>query len=258
VGGRDEIDAIEVASPCTVPWSGMAGDERVRFCGECRKHVYNLAEMAADEARALITKREGKSVCLRVTRRADGTVVTGGCRARLRAAWTRGPMAFAGALVVVFALEMWAQAFGLRALAEFLRREPARPTATADEIERAPIVHTSRPVRSERLKALKHVSMGGVPLAPAAQLDDANQPKKVPPSLAMALKTSGDAPHLPRGVYYAWISVSASGSVSDVFIDDAEPVRSLVGSALKAWTFRPLTEGGTPVPFRSVVAFRVE
>lgn len=254
MGTRDPLDAIEVASPCTVPWSGMAGDERVRFCGECRKHVYDVAEMTADEARALITKHEAKSVCVRLTRRADGTVVTGGCRARLRAAWRRGPMAFAGALVVVFVIQLWAQAFGLRALAEFLRREPARPTP--DEIDRAPVVHAPRPVRSERLEALGDVVMGSVMAAP--QLDDAGQPRRVPPSLAMVLKTSGDTPKLPQGLYRAWISVSASGSVTDVVVDDAEPVRSLLGSALKTWTFRPLREGGAAVPFRSVVAFKVE
>jgi hypothetical protein len=47
----------------------------------------------------------------------------GEANGHLRAVRRPGPMALAGALVVVFALQLLAQAFGLRALAEFLRHE---------------------------------------------------------------------------------------------------------------------------------------
>jgi hypothetical protein len=268
VGKRDELDAIEVVSPCTAPWSGMVGDERVRFCGQCRKHVYNLAEMTTDEARRLITTTEGKSVCARVTRRADGTVVTGSCRARLRAARERGPLAFAGALLVVFAIQVWAQAFGLRALSAFLRREPSQPTA--DEIARAPVVHGSRPVRSPRLAALHDlVAMGGVRVAHVpteATAADGSVLRKIPPSLAMTLKKSGDAPELARSLrqvgqareVFVWVSVARSGTVDDVLVDEVEPVRTLVEGAVKTWTFRPLLVDGAPVPFSTVVKLGIE
>lgn len=43
-------------------------------------------------------------------------------------------MAFAAVLAIGFALQVSAQTFGLRALAEVLRREPARPTARPAEL----------------------------------------------------------------------------------------------------------------------------
>jgi hypothetical protein len=56
----------------------MAGDDRTRFCGSCSKHVYNIASMTADEAKALIVETEGR-VCLRIYKRKDGTVLTADC-----------------------------------------------------------------------------------------------------------------------------------------------------------------------------------
>src|SRR4051794_21359828 len=69
---------FKVASPCSADWSKMAGDERARFCGQCRKHVYNLSALRSDEVRALIQKTEGK-ICTRFYRRKDDTVLTADC-----------------------------------------------------------------------------------------------------------------------------------------------------------------------------------
>jgi len=66
----------------------MRGDDRVRFCGACDKNVYNLAGMTRREATALVAEREG-SVCLRMFRRADGTVLTADCPVGIRAALRR-------------------------------------------------------------------------------------------------------------------------------------------------------------------------
>lgn len=82
--GLVSLDVIDVASPCAVPWESMTGDERARFCGECRMHVYNLSDMTRGEAEALISAREGK-LCVRFFRRADGTVLTQDCPVGLRA-----------------------------------------------------------------------------------------------------------------------------------------------------------------------------
>jgi hypothetical protein len=58
------LDAQEIAEPCRVPWAGMAGDDRVRFCAQCRQNVYDVAAMSRDQAVALIQAAEGR-VCLR-------------------------------------------------------------------------------------------------------------------------------------------------------------------------------------------------
>ncbi len=62
----------------------MTGDERARFCGQCQKHVYNLSELSAEAAVALIREKEGH-LCGRLYRRADGTVITNDCPVGVRA-----------------------------------------------------------------------------------------------------------------------------------------------------------------------------
>jgi hypothetical protein len=71
------LESLRVASPCRADWDDMVGDLRVRFCGLCGKNVYDLRYMSRDEAEALLL-REGEA-CVRMTRRADGTVLTGDC-----------------------------------------------------------------------------------------------------------------------------------------------------------------------------------
>lgn len=118
---RDTIDQIEISSPCTVSWAemraagGADGDRRVRFCGQCRQNVYDVEAMSRGEARRLIAAREGR-VCVRILRRPDGTVVTGDCWARLRAARRRRLLPFLGMMVLVGFTELIAIGLGLARL----------------------------------------------------------------------------------------------------------------------------------------------
>jgi len=57
----------------------MSGDHRSRFCQMCSKRVFNLAAMRSDEALAMLTEQPG-SVCVRIYRRSDGTVLTSDCQ----------------------------------------------------------------------------------------------------------------------------------------------------------------------------------
>lgn len=79
---------VKVASPCSARWGHMAGDDRARFCGQCQKHVYNLSNLTADEATALIREREGR-LCARFYQRADGTVLTSDCPVGAGQVWAR-------------------------------------------------------------------------------------------------------------------------------------------------------------------------
>jgi hypothetical protein len=56
----------------------MYGDDRRRFCGDCKLNVYNLSGMTRDEAEALLMNAEGR-LCVRFFKRADGTVITQDC-----------------------------------------------------------------------------------------------------------------------------------------------------------------------------------
>jgi hypothetical protein len=69
------LELLDVKSPCTFSWDKMQGDERVRFCPECRLSVYNVSAMAFGEISQLIRQKQGR-LCIRFARRADGTVVT--------------------------------------------------------------------------------------------------------------------------------------------------------------------------------------
>lgn len=72
------LSNIKVASPCPANWDAMYGDERKRFCGDCKLNVYNLSGMTRDEAEQLVTNHEGR-LCVRFYRRADGSVITADC-----------------------------------------------------------------------------------------------------------------------------------------------------------------------------------
>jgi hypothetical protein len=56
----------------------MIGDERVRFCGQCAKNVYNLSALSREDAEELIHAKDG-DLCARMYQRADGTVMTADC-----------------------------------------------------------------------------------------------------------------------------------------------------------------------------------
>lgn len=72
------LDNVRIASPCPADWDAMYGDDRKRFCGECKLNVYNLSGMTKTQAEALIMNAEGR-LCVRIYRRTDGTVITSDC-----------------------------------------------------------------------------------------------------------------------------------------------------------------------------------
>jgi hypothetical protein len=75
---------LKISSPCPVSWDSLAGDARVRYCGQCRLNVYNLADMSPDEVEQLVRKTEGR-LCGRLYVREDQTATLRDCgQSRLR------------------------------------------------------------------------------------------------------------------------------------------------------------------------------
>lgn len=74
----NSLDNVSVASPCSQDWNTMIGNERKRYCGDCKLNVYNLSGMTRGEAENLIMNAEGR-LCVRFYRRADGSVLTKDC-----------------------------------------------------------------------------------------------------------------------------------------------------------------------------------
>lgn len=98
------IQRIEIASPCPVEWNSMTGDDRSRFCPQCRLNVYDFSAMTAEEGERLIIEKEGR-LCVQIYRRRDGTVITSDCPVGLAAIRSRSVrLAVRVAAVRVFAV----------------------------------------------------------------------------------------------------------------------------------------------------------
>jgi hypothetical protein len=104
-----DVDNLRVASPCSVGWETMSGDERVRRCHSCELNIYNISEMTKPEVEDLITKREER-VCIRLYKRADGTVLTKDCPVGFRA-YQKRVARFAGAALTTI-LGLFSVSFG--------------------------------------------------------------------------------------------------------------------------------------------------
>lgn len=97
------INNLQVASPCSVGWDSMSGDERVRHCHSCKLNIYNIVEMTNWEVENLIANRENK-VCIRLFKRADGTVLTKDCPIGLRSYQKRAARLAGAALTTILSL----------------------------------------------------------------------------------------------------------------------------------------------------------
>ncbi|HEY9790878.1 MAG TPA: hypothetical protein V6D22_10795 [Candidatus Obscuribacterales bacterium] len=98
------VHDIRVARPCPADWDKMTGDERVRFCGQCKLNVYNISDMTTEEAEQLIIEKEGK-LCVRMFRRKDGTLLNQDCpigRLKKRLILAFGAASAAASLIVVW------------------------------------------------------------------------------------------------------------------------------------------------------------
>jgi Carboxypeptidase regulatory-like domain len=69
---------VRIASPCSANWNQMAGDDRVRFCPECQRNVYNFSSMTEAEVKRLVAQTEGR-LCGRFYQRPDGTMLAKNC-----------------------------------------------------------------------------------------------------------------------------------------------------------------------------------
>jgi hypothetical protein len=72
------LNNLKIASPCSADWNRMDGDDRKRFCGDCKLNVYNLSGMTRYDAEHLLRMSEGR-LCVRYFQRPDGTILTQDC-----------------------------------------------------------------------------------------------------------------------------------------------------------------------------------
>jgi hypothetical protein len=117
------LNDLKIASPCPMLWANMeiTVDQAVRFCGDCRKNVYNVADMSADDASMILQRAAaaGSSSCVQLYRRADGTVITDDCPVglrRIRDFWRRMKSLVAALALVLAALPTFAQSKGSKSV----------------------------------------------------------------------------------------------------------------------------------------------
>ena len=79
-----DLNNISIASPCTMSWREMTGDDRTRHCSLCSLNVYNLSNMTSAEVERMFSGTDGR-LCVRLLRRTDGTVITRDCPVGRRA-----------------------------------------------------------------------------------------------------------------------------------------------------------------------------
>ena len=102
-GQKFDVNSLRIASPCSVGWETMSGDERTRHCHLCSLNVYNVSALTPAEVENLILKREGR-VCIRMYRRADGTVLTKDCPVGFRAIQKRAARLAGASLAAILGL----------------------------------------------------------------------------------------------------------------------------------------------------------
>jgi hypothetical protein len=182
---RRYLDLIEVASPCEASWDEMTGDERMRFCGQCKLHVYNISEMEREEAERFIRSREGRT-CVRFYRRQDGTVLTKDCPVGLRALrqrFARGVAALVGLLVALIGGTLFGNVINRRLPSGFQR--PGDALANWIYPERRWTMGTAPPMGVMGKLVPVSVVMGGCPAPPpggsgSTGITISNEPAETP------------------------------------------------------------------------------
>ena len=136
------LNQIMIASPCSIGWENMEGDERVRFCNACQLNVYNTSQMSKNEVELLLTN--GKSNCLRIYRRADGTMMTNDCPVGLRR--VRNAAKRMTKRLTQVTATIWTLALSLNgAMAQFypkkIQIEPEQPSSMKNRTSAAQLLH---------------------------------------------------------------------------------------------------------------------
>jgi len=168
------LETVRVASPCSVKWADMVGDERVRVCAQCTKKVFNLSALTLAEAEALIVERAG-NLCVRYYERADGTILTADCpvgvRAKRRRRWIAAAIGMASSIGASIGI---GAAIGI-----FKTPRPADHDDVVEAIPQVPVVQPSplavkRPVPHPPLR-----ETAGVPPPPPAMYPPPTQSGRV-------------------------------------------------------------------------------
>lgn len=69
----ERLNLINIPSACSADWDSMTGNDRLRFCHDCHRNVYNLLEMTPKEIIRLVVNSEGR-LCARYYQNTNSNV----------------------------------------------------------------------------------------------------------------------------------------------------------------------------------------
>lgn len=170
------LENVRIASPCSVSWDDMEGDERVRHCRHCSLNVYNLSALSRTEAEELIASREGR-MCAGFFRRADGTILTRDCPVGLRALRARTLRASARIAAAALLLLSGALAAGAKRGAWSPRLADLEPFATIRQRLRPTTPVTLTVTASPRTFIMGKVAATPLPPPPPQPQPGPTQPR---------------------------------------------------------------------------------
>ncbi|MFT5524681.1 MAG: hypothetical protein ACI9G1_004324 [Pirellulaceae bacterium] len=165
-----ELGQIRVASPCSALWEKMAGDERSRFCEQCDKSVFNISGMPQHEAEDFLNAVTA-SVCVRLYRRADGTIITNDCPVGLRAVRLKIAQ-FVAATVALLGMLTCTVTFGTATFGAF-NRAGDRTSGAVEALKNMSLVPApaAPPVECLEMGEMAVPLMTPTPLGPAQSPD---------------------------------------------------------------------------------------
>ena len=170
-----DLDQLKIATPCQMSWDAMKGDDRTRHCGSCKMNVYNIAGLARPEAEDLLRKAaNGERVCLRLSRRADGTIITRDCPTGISMA-RRAKLRIASFSAAVLAGALWMTG----SFSSTSRASEPSPFGETEQLmgELAPIDPPATAQPPPAPPEVAHVLMGKV-AAPHVEMGGAPVPRK--------------------------------------------------------------------------------
>lgn len=60
------VDRLKIDFPCTADWNQMRGNERIRYCEECNKYVYDFARLPRRQVEEMMAASPGR-ICAKLT-----------------------------------------------------------------------------------------------------------------------------------------------------------------------------------------------
>lgn len=234
------LDKIKVAAPCSAEWRFMYGDDRVRFCGQCSKNVYNLSALSREEAEDLIRRMEGH-LCVRYYRRKDGTVITDNCPVGLRAIKEKYHSTKATIIKVVLTF------LAYLGVLWWYKGEAPTPLVTMGLIAEPYPSFVGEPVALQGDLLLRY------PLIKKSESFIRSKAlfKVTPVFHSDMFKNVSKAKAVVR------VIVSESGEVEDAgLISGNKLLKEMAEDAAYGWKFEPMTDESRPVRVTSTLTFR--